>query len=37
MGEDVPDAELRKMIDEFDVDGDGEISFAEFKAIMAEI
>lgn len=36
LGEDVSDAELRAMIDEFDLDKDGEINFSEFKAIMAD-
>uniref|UniRef100_UPI00358E67ED centrin-3-like isoform X9 n=1 Tax=Myxine glutinosa TaxID=7769 RepID=UPI00358E67ED len=34
LGEDVPDEELRSMIDEFDTDGDGYINEEEFKAIM---
>lgn len=34
LGENMTDDELRAMIDEFDVDGDGEISEDEFLAIM---
>jgi len=34
LGESVPDDELRAMIDEFDADGDGEISADEFISIM---
>lgn len=34
LGENMTDGELRAMIDEFDVDGDGEINEDEFLAIM---
>ncbi|XP_017317406.1 centrin-3 isoform X4 [Ictalurus punctatus] len=34
LGEDISDEELRAMIDEFDTDGDGEISQEEFLSIM---
>ncbi|XP_060752523.1 centrin-3 [Tachysurus vachellii] len=34
LGEDMSDEELRAMIDEFDTDGDGEISQEEFVSIM---
>lgn len=34
LGENIPDEELRAMIDEFDTDGDGEINFEDFAAIM---
>ena len=33
-GEPLADEELQAMIDEFDGDGDGQISFVEFAAIM---
>lgn len=36
LGENIDDDELRAMIDEFDLDGDGEINEQEFIAIMAE-
>ncbi|MCJ8742376.1 hypothetical protein PDJAM_G00081340 [Pangasius djambal] len=36
LGEDMSDEELRAMIDEFDTDGDGEISQEEFLSIMTE-
>jgi len=34
LGESLADEELQAMIDEFDGDGDGQISFVEFAAIM---
>eukprot|EP00055_Hartaetosiga_balthica_P005630 m.16771 g.16771 ORF g.16771 m.16771 type:complete len:168 (-) comp4668_c0_seq1:138-641(-) len=34
LGEDIPDEELKSMIQEFDQDGDGEINEDEFLAIM---
>ncbi len=34
LGENLTDDELQAMIDEFDEDRDGEISFDEFSAIM---
>ncbi|OIR58474.1 MAG: centrin [Amphiamblys sp. WSBS2006] len=34
VGGKIPDSELQEMIDEFDLDGDGEINEEEFKAIM---
>ena len=34
LGENMPDEELRAMIDEFDTDGDGEIHLDDFVAIM---
>jgi hypothetical protein len=34
LGQALSDAELDAMMDEVDTDGDGEISFAEFKAMM---
>ena len=34
LGENLGEEELQAMIDEFDVDQDGEISFAEFSRIM---
>lgn len=36
LGENIDDDELRAMIDEFDLDGDGEINEQEFIAIMTE-
>jgi centrin-3 len=36
LGENVSEEELRAMIEEFDLDGDGEINEQEFIAIMAE-
>ncbi|KAM9455781.1 centrin-3 [Clarias gariepinus] len=36
LGEDMSDDELRAMIDEFDTDGDGEISQEEFLSIMTD-
>eukprot|EP00043_Microstomoeca_roanoka_P027311 m.14123 g.14123 ORF g.14123 m.14123 type:complete len:169 (+) comp7514_c0_seq1:202-708(+) len=34
LGEDIPDEELKAMVEEFDQDGDGEINEEEFLAIM---
>lgn len=34
LGENLTDDELQAMIDEFDTDGDGEISLSEFSSIM---
>ena len=36
LGEALSDEELRAMIDEFDIDQDGEISQAEFLSIMKQ-
>ncbi|KAG7277792.1 hypothetical protein CRUP_026093 [Coryphaenoides rupestris] len=36
LGENIPDEELRSMIDEFDTTGDGEINQEEFLSIMTE-
>ena len=36
LGENIHDDELQGMIDEFDLDGDGEIDLAEFQAIMKD-
>jgi centrin-3 len=36
LGEKSDDDELRAMIDEFDKDGDGEINFEEFVAMMQD-
>lgn len=36
LGENISEEELRAMIEEFDLDGDGEVNEQEFIAIMAE-
>ena len=35
LGEPVTEAEVRSMIEEADLDGDGKINFQEFKMLMA--
>jgi len=35
LGEPVTEAEVKSMIDEADLDGDGKINFAEFKMLMS--